>query len=99
MYIYEGALLVYLQYYLPCLRVLLGKQVVEQLNVLELAVQCGAEDGRDTDGVLVHHVHGLLRVHDVVAVAQLHFLQLHLEVARELLPANLHFLPNTLIGW
>jgi hypothetical protein len=75
--------------WLPCPCVLLREQVVEHLHVLELAVQRGAEDRGNADGVLVDHLDGLLRVHDVVALAQLHFLELHLKVARELLPADL----------
>ena len=72
------------------LRVLHLQQVVEQLHVLELAVERGAQDRGHADGVLVHHLHRLLRVHHVVAVAQLHLPELHLEVPRELLPANLY---------
>jgi hypothetical protein len=73
----------------PGLPVLGLEQVVEQLHVLELAVERGAQDRGDADGVLVHHLHRLLGVHHVVAVAQLHLPELHLEVPRELLPANL----------
>lgn len=71
------------------LGVLLGEELVEELHVLELPCQGRPENGCDADGVLVDHLDRLLRVHDVVALPQLDFLELNFEVSSKLLPADL----------
>ncbi|GER47054.1 pyridoxal phosphate (PLP)-dependent transferasessuperfamily protein [Striga asiatica] len=78
----------------PCFLVLLDQEVVEALDILKLAVECGPENGGNTNCVLVNHLDRLLRVHHIVPVPELHFLELDFKVAGELLPADLDIGPS-----
>lgn len=72
------------------IEVLLNQQVIDSLDVLVLARVRGAEDGADTNGVLINEVDRLLGVNDVAVGRAVDELLLDLKVAGGLFPADLN---------
>jgi hypothetical protein len=70
-------------------KVALDQQVVDGLCVLVLAGVGRAENGADTNGVLVDEIDSLLRVDNVAILGAVDILLLDIKVTSSLLPADL----------
>jgi hypothetical protein len=68
----------------------LNEQVVDLLGIFVLASESRAENGANTNGVLVNQVDSLFRVDNVSLRSAVDVLLLNVKVASGLLPAHLH---------